>query len=154
MERESQRWGQQVTWYEFLEESVSDETDDDLYDEGGYQGRPGTTDVGTIGRKWKAPKQVQVYMARLDEGAEQYDETGQYTVDRLTIVVARQSLKNYGIDPTIEHTNDRIEFDGRLFNVNHFDKRGRLADTYLTVTITCAEVKDDERHTDAAEWHE
>jgi hypothetical protein len=152
MERESQRWGQQVLWYEFNVASVNDATDEDLYDEGGPQLRPGTDDAGTS-RRWKDPKTVQVYMARLDEGAEDYDETGQYDVDRLTLVVNRQSLKNYGIDPTADHLNDRIAFDGRLFNVNHFDKRGRLADTYLTITVTCVEVKEDERYTDDATWY-
>jgi hypothetical protein len=161
MRQESYRWGQQVDWYEFNPASVEDVDsddpgtgiDDDLYDEGGLQERTGTTATGTS-RKWHAPQPVQAYMARLDEGAEVYDETGTYDVDRLTVVVTRELLAASGIDPDEDRLNDRVGFDGRIFAVNHFDKRGRMADTYLTITVTGTQVMDDEMQTDDLPWHD
>lgn len=159
MRREARRWGQQVLWYEFNPASVEDVDsgdlgtgyDADLYDEGGAQVRPGTTDTGT-GRRWKSPKPVQVQLARLDEGAEQYDDRGTYEVDRLTVIVSRQALVFAGIDPDVDREDDRVVFDGRVFAVTHFDKRGRIADTYFTVTVTCTQVKEDEMQTDDMPW--
>lgn len=160
MKREAERWGQTVLWYEFDPASVQDEgpgTDDlDLYDEGGYQVRPGTDEQGSLSRRWKAPKTVQVTMARLDEGEAQYSDEGTYTVDHLTIVVNAHMLRSFGIsqpDDVGAHVRDRIEFDGRLFSVDSFVPQGRIADTFLTVTVGATEVKADERMTDAVAWH-
>lgn len=160
MRREAYRWGQQVLWYEFNPASVEDvdsddtgfEYDADLYDEGGAQVRPGTDDTGT-GRKWFAAKPVQVQMARMDEGAEQFTQQGSYDVDRLTIVVSRKALLDSGIDPDEDRHNDRVVFDGRTFAVTHFDKRGRISDTFLTVTVTCTQVMDDEQQTEDVPWY-
>lgn len=160
MRREAYRWGQTVTWYEFDPTSVEDVDsddpgtgfDDDLYDEGGVQARPGTTATGTS-RKWQRPKTVQVYMARIDEGMEDYSEEGTYVVDRLTITTNTQLLRSFDIDPSADHMNDRIEFDGRLFNIQSFERHGWIADTNTTVTVMAPEVMDDERQTDDASWH-
>lgn len=160
MRREAYRWGQQVLWYEFDPTSVEDVDsadagagyDADLYDEGGTQARPGTTDTGTS-RRWRRAKPVQVQLARLDEGAEVFTDEGSYDVDRLTVIVSRQALVNGGVDPDEDRHNDRVVFDGRTFAVTHFDKRGRIADTYLTVTVTCTQVMADEMQVDDAAWH-
>jgi hypothetical protein len=160
MRNESYRWGQQVIWYPFNPASVEDEDSDDpgtgydadLYDEGGLQQRAWSNDTGTS-RRWGEARPVQVQMARMDEGMEQFSDQGSYDVDRLTIIVSRQALADSGIDPDEDRHNDRVVFDGRTFAVNHFDKRGRISDTYLTATVTCAQVMDDEMQTDDVPWY-
>lgn len=153
MRRESYRWGQEVRWYTFDPSSVSDVTDGDIYDEGGLQARSWSSYTGTS-RHWFAPRDVQVYMARIDEGARDFDETGTYQVDRLTVITNRQLLRNFGIDPDSDRVNDRIEFDGRLFHVNHFEKRGWISENHLTITVAGIEVMPDEQQTDDEPWYE
>lgn len=158
IKRATRAYGQSVLWYEFDPTSVEDTDsndagtgfDDDLYDEGGTQFGRGQS------RKWRAPKRVPVYQAMLDEGGEQYDGDGTYTVDRLTLIIGYTMLVQHGISNPRDrgaHTRDRIEYDNRLFKIDHFEPRGRIADTITSVVISAVEVKDDERVTDAAPWY-
>lgn len=158
LKRATRAYGQTVLWYEFDPTSVEDEDssdagagfDDDLYDEGGRQFGGGSS------RKWQAPKRVPVYQAMLDEGAEQDIGDGQYTVDRLNIITGYTFLVKSGIsNPTDRgaHIRDRIEYDGRLFRIDQFEPRGRVADTITSVRVSAVEVKDDERTSDASPWY-
>jgi hypothetical protein len=158
LKRATRAFGQSVLWYEFDPTSVEDVDsadqgvgfDDDVYDEGGTQFGGGQS------RKWQKPKRVQVFQAMLEEGMEQDTGDGTYTVDGLTLIASYALLVQQGIsNPTDRgaHIRDRIEFDGRLFKVSHFEPRGRISDYIETVTVTAVEVKDDERVTDAVPWH-
>jgi hypothetical protein len=160
--RTSQRQGQRVLWYEFIPSSVEDvdsndqgtAVDDDLYDEGWSQVRPGSTQGGSAAQ-WGYPKPVQVFQAMLTEGAQTFDpEGGSYMVDNLTLIVGYQAFLRAGVSNPADrgaHINDRVEYDGRLFAVDAFNPRGRVADTSLTVTVRCLEIKDDELPNSV--WH-
>lgn len=153
MRRESYRWGQTVRWYPFDPSSVDDATDQDLYDEGGTQSRPGTVNTGTS-RHWFSPKTVQTIMTRVDEGSEDYREEGSYSVDRLYGIISAQLLRDFGIDPDDgDHLDDRIEFNGRLFSVDSFEKHGWVSDIYTQVTVRGTQVMPSEQHTDDASWY-
>jgi hypothetical protein len=167
--RESYRWGQTIDWYPFDYASTDDEgdidydvgtpgvPDNDLYDEGGVQARPGTTDRGSRGRHWKEVIKVQVFQAQLNEGGEDFSDQGLYSVDQLTLIVGADELIQKGlrqVDRPNAHLNDRLVFQERLFNISRYSPTGRIADNILTVTVGANEVKDDERQTDTDPWHD
>lgn len=156
--RASTRQGQTVLWYEFDPTSVENEDsddygagfDNDLYDEGGVQTGGGTS------RRWKAAKTIQVFQAILNEGAEQFTDVGTYEVDDLTLIVSADELRAKGIAQPKnrgDHTDDRVVYDNRIFSVDRFNPRGRIADAVLTVTVGCKEVKSDEQVLDDVTWH-
>jgi len=163
LERFGRQVGQDVLWYEWNAASVEDEDssdpgpqfDDDLYDEGGSQ--PGRPDA-PVGRnaEWWAPVTVRVLQAVLNEGEQEFQDIGNYTVDRLSIVVAYEALVKAGIsNPTDRggHMNDRIGYDGRLFSVDAFNPRGRIANVPgFTVSVMATEIKDDELAVGDADW--
>lgn len=154
-------WGQTVLWYEFNPASIEDADsgdpdvafDDDLYDEGGSQLNRVGGAIGS-GRRWHSPKRVKVYQAMLNEGAQEFNPEGNYTVDTLTLIVQYSELRKKISNPTDRgaHVNDRIGYDGRIFSVDSFNPRGRIADAIMTVTVQCLEVKEDEMALDPEEW--
>jgi hypothetical protein len=162
MKRATRGWGQTVLWYEWDPASVEDEDggdpgiafDDDLYDEGGSQSARVGPAVGS-GRRWKAPRTVPVYQAVLNEGEQEFLPEGNYTVDRLTLYVQYSELAKRISNPTDRgaHVNDRIGYDGRIFSVDAFNPRGRIADAVMTVTVHCTEIKDDEMRLDGEDWY-
>jgi hypothetical protein len=98
-----------------------------------------------------------VFNAMLMEGVEQYGPDGTYMVDRLSFSVNYNALRRTGVTVTTDpgaHNTDRIEYDGRIFRVLHFDLQGRVGSLGPTmVTVTATEVKDDERVNDNEDWH-
>jgi hypothetical protein len=154
--------GQDVKWYEFIPQSVEDVDstdsgtgfDDDLYDEGGEQVVNGHHGASA---RWKAPKIIRVVQAIINEGSQQFRETGSYSVDTLTLIVQYEELVRKGLaNPANRgaHTNDRIGFDGRIFSVDMFNPRGRIATVPgFTVSIQALEVKEDEL-LDGPNWFE
>lgn len=162
LRRQTRLVGQDVLWYVWIAESVEDEDSDDpgsvfdsdLYDEGGSQSIGGNIGTGQSAQ-WYAPITVRVYQAILNEGSQEFQPEGQYTVDRLTLIVSYESLKRAGIpNPTDRgaHTNDRIDYDGRLFSVDSFNPRGRISNNVFTVTVQCLEIKDDELQVGDQTW--
>jgi len=114
--------------------------------------KAGTTSDPTYGtgpgRVWYPSVTIPVLIGEYQRAGQNFDDDGLYLVDRLTLVMSYNDFYNSGIpdpDPSAQnHVNDRVAFDGRLFAVDTFIPKGRVASYFLTITVTLREVAQSE----------
>lgn len=95
-------------------------------------------------RVWFPSISLPVYLGEYMRAAQNFDDDGLYQTDRLHLIFSYNAFFTTGMqdpDPNnFDHVNDRVGFDGRLFSVNSFYPRGRVAGQFLTVSADCLEV--------------
>lgn len=120
--------GQWVQWFRF---NAAASTSDPTYSTGPQ-------------RVWYSPVTIPVVIGEFERAEQNFDDGGLYVVNNLHLVVSYSSFFGSTIpnpDPSgLNHLNDRVAFDGTLFNVNQFQPRGRVASTFLTISVQLEEV--------------
>ena len=142
--------GTTVLWYAFDREesapeegvdgpAVGDSIYDDVYDESSV-----TPGGGGATLQWKDPWIVNVLSAVRYEGAEQPNDTGFYTTDRLHLAIDRISAEQQGLLTVDLRSNDRLHdrvvYDNVVFGVTDIQVRGQLEDHDLVIGVDLAEV--------------
>jgi hypothetical protein len=117
--------GQWAAWFRF---NAAATTMDPTYDTGPQ-------------RTWYPPITLPVLIGEYVRAGQNFDDDGLYQLDRLHLIFSfNQFFSTTMPDPDPfgqDHVNDRVGFDGRLFSVNTFLPRGRVADYFLTVSVDC-----------------
>jgi hypothetical protein len=79
-----------------------------------------------------------------DRAGRNTDDDGLYQVDTVHVIIDYFAFFSSGIvdpDPTgQDHVNDRVAFDGHLFDVMSFLPRGRVASYFMTISVDLNEV--------------
>jgi hypothetical protein len=139
MDRYQQQTGEWVAWFR--------------YNQAGSTSHP-TYDVGPQ-RAWFPPVTVPVVIAEDVRQGQNFDDDGLYLLDYLHLVISYSAFAHSMIpdpDPQSQnHLNDRVGFDGKLFSVNTFIPRGRVANAYLTISCDCREVASEDLDEDVLE---
>ena len=136
MDRYQQQTGEWVAWFRF---DQADTTSHPTYSTGPQ-------------RVWYPAVTVPVVIAEDIRASKNFDDDGLYLIDQLHLVVSYSAFIHSMIpdsDPTgQDHLNDRIGFDNKLFSVNSFVPRGRVANSYLTISVDCREVAQEDLNED------
>lgn len=130
--------GQWAHWFRFNKTGT---TKDPTYDTGPQ-------------RAWYAPISLPVLIGEYARAGQNFDDGGLYLVDTLHLIFSYDQFFHttmpdpdpYGND----HLNDRVGFDGHLFNVDSFYPRGRVGSYFLTVSCDLHEVAQEELDEDVA----
>jgi len=124
--------GQWVQWFRF---NLGATTANPVYDTGPQ-------------RAWYPPITLPVLLAEWERAPKNYDDDGLYRVDQIQLVVSYGAFFSTAMpdpDPTGEdHVNDRLAFAGVLYSVGSFLPKGRVADNFLTISVTAMQVKQEE----------
>lgn len=138
MQRTQRIWGQWVQWFRFNQTST---TSDPVYSTG-------------PGRLWYPPLTIPVQLGIYERALKNFDDDGLYLVDETKLIMSYDAFFHSGIidpDPTGEdHLNDRVAFDGRLFELTSFIPKGRVADMFLTISASAREVAQEDLAEDPA----
>lgn len=130
--------GQWVSWFRFNKAGT---TVHPVYDTGPQ-------------RAWYPAITLPVLSLEYERAAQNFDDDGLYQVDRAHLVVSYdQFFHTTMLDPDpngADHVNDRVGADGRLFSVDSFLPRGRVAAHFLTISIDLTEVAAEELAEDVA----
>ncbi len=136
MNRYQQQTGEWVQWFRF---DQVDTTSHPTYSTG-------------PNRVWYPPVTVPVVIAEDVRAGQNFDDDGLYLLDRLHLVISYSAFIHAMIpdaDPlNQDHLNDRIGFDNKLFSVNTFVPRGRVAAQYLTISVDCQELAQEDLNED------
>jgi hypothetical protein len=120
--------GQWVHWFRF---DRPDTTSHPVYDTGPQ-------------RVWYPPVTIPVVIAEYMRASQNFDDDGMYLVDSLHIIMSYDAFFHSQItdpDPNgVDHLNDRVGFDGKLFSVNSFIPRGRVGSYFWTISVQCQDV--------------
>ena len=129
--------GQTVWWFRFNKNATT---------------RHPTYDTGPQ-RVWYPPIPLPVWEAVYSRAAQNWDDDSLYLIDRTHVIFSYDAFFHTTMpdpDPSFQnHLNDRVAFDGHLFNCDSFLPRGRVADHFLTVSVDLTEVGQAELAEDA-----
>ena len=105
-------------------------------------------------RAWYPPITVPVILGEYQRAAKNFDDDGMYLVDRVHGIISDWQFFTSTIpdpDPNgVNHLNDRVAFDGRLFGVTSFIPRGRVASYFLTISFDLVEITAEDLAEDTA----
>lgn len=136
MERDlHQPVGQVVPWYVFDAETTEV---DPIYDTGS----------ASVGRRWLDPVRVPTLSVIKYEGREIRNDRGEYITSTLNVVISAAALQKCGLADVVlnpeHHTNDRIVYEGMIFDIGEVRGRGVLTAGYAVVGISAAQVMPEE----------
>lgn len=99
-------------------------------------------------RVWYPSIVLPVLLGEYTRAGQNFDSDGLYLVDKVHLIFSYDAFFHTTMidpDPTgMDHVNDRVGFDGRLFSVDSFLPRGRVASHFLTVSCDLIEVAQEE----------
>lgn len=105
-------------------------------------------------RVWYPPVILPLLTGEYTRATQNMDDDGLYLIDHVHCVVSYDAFfHTMMIDPDPQgqnHLNDRVAFDGTLFNVDSFIPRGRIGSYFLTISIELAEVAEEDMVEDVA----
>jgi hypothetical protein len=138
MKRYQEETGEWVQWFRF---NVNATTSDPTY-------------ATAPQRAWYSPVTVPVLLGEYQRASKNFDDDGMYLVDRMHGILSYdQFFGSQILDPDpygMNHLNDRIGFDGRLFGLTSFMPRGRVASYFLTISIDMVQLTAEDLASDAA----
>ena len=124
--------GEWVSWFRF---NKSQTTSHPVYDTGPQ-------------RLWYPAITLPVWNAQYRRQSQNFDDSGLYLVDTVKLIFSYFAFfSTTMLDPDPngqDHLNDRVGFDGRLFSVDSFLPRGRIASYFLTISVDLTEVAQEE----------
>jgi hypothetical protein len=104
-------------------------------------------------RVWYPPIKMPVWLGEYRRAAQNFDDDGLYLIDRTHLIFSYDAFFHTTMpdpDPSLQdHLNDRVAYDGQLFNCDMFLPRGRVGDYFLTVSVDLTAVADSELAEDA-----
>jgi hypothetical protein len=127
--------GEYVRWYQY---DAANSTSNPVYDEG-------------PSRRWLPSIQVPVLFVLFQQPPNNPTEAGRYTVADVHFTVSYDQLVKAGISqPSVSdlHFSDRIEWDGKLFDLEDYRLQGYVHGTYMTVGVDGHQVKEEELEQD------
>jgi hypothetical protein len=120
--------GQWVQWFRF---DKLDTTSDPVYSTG-------------PGRIWYPPVTVPVMIGEYNRAPRNFDDDGLYQVDHVHGIINYFAFFSSGMvdpDPNAQdHVNDRVAFDGHLFEISSFLPRGRVGSYFYTISVDMIEI--------------
>jgi hypothetical protein len=132
MQRYQEQVGEWVQWFRFNQSAT---TSDPTYSTG-------------PGRTWYPAVTLPVLIAEDVRADQNFDEDALYLLDHLHLIISYDAfLHTMMPDPDpfqADHVNDRVGFDGKLFDVNTFVPRGRVAASYLTISVDCQQTSQED----------
>lgn len=123
--------GATVQWREF---DPSASTVDTLYDEAGIL-------------RWKPSKPIPVYAVIRDEGAEDPNAEGLYTIDTIHFSASIEQLRRAGLTKPHDgqaHLRDRIIWDDFVWDIRHYAITGRVQEYEVSVGIDAVKLSYEE----------
>lgn len=121
-------YGQYVIWFRFNRAAT---TSDLVYDTGPT-------------RAWYPGVTLPCLNGEYSRAGQNFDDDGLYQVDRAHLIFSWFAFFQTLIaDPDVsgqDHVNDRVVLDGKLFSVDSFLPKGRVADYFLTVSVDLTQV--------------
>lgn len=128
--------GEYLGWYQF---DWVDSTTGPIYDEG-------------PSRRWHPSVQVPALFVLFQQPPNVATEGGRYTVAEFHATLSYDEVRKSGIvniDTPDQHFGDRIEWNGKLYDLEEYRLQGLMHGQYLTIAIDGHEVKEEELEEDA-----
>lgn len=138
MQAYQEQMGQLVQWWFF---DLGTSTYDETYGEPDLYG----------GRRYKGPTEIPVMSAVRIPGDRRRSDSGLYTVDTLEVRMSYEQARKAGLGPDVDvtttpHLNDRIGYEGRIFELRDILVSGQYdpTQTYLVMLVTATQLRPDE----------
>ena len=126
--------GETVVWWEY--DALLSEYDA-VYDESS----------ATNKRVWRPGILVPVQYVNVNEGGRTNEHQGRLTTNDLRLAVSIRVLRDVGLSNPQDnrrHLNDMILYQKKLWSLDEYDIRGRLARDSIMVAVTATEIKPDD----------